>query len=95
MIRLIFECNDYSEQAEASIDITEGANASAPVAGSDEEEYQWWCLDRHKSKLRQQQRPRRLRKIRKGQQSKRIKLEKPNPLQPLHLQLQQPKPKRF
>ena len=38
MMRLILEFNDYLEQAAASIDISEGANLSAPVVESDEEE---------------------------------------------------------
>ena len=38
MMRLILEYNDYLEQATSSIDISEGANLSAPVVESDEEE---------------------------------------------------------
>ena len=38
MMRLILEYNDYLEQAAASIDISEGANLSAPLAESDEKE---------------------------------------------------------
>ena len=38
MMRLILEYNDYLEQAAASIDISEGANTSAPVVESDEED---------------------------------------------------------
>ena len=38
MMRLILEYNDYLEQAASSIDISEGANLSAPVVESDEEE---------------------------------------------------------
>ena len=37
MMRLILEYNDYLEQAAASIDISEGANSSAPMVASDEE----------------------------------------------------------
>ena len=38
MMRLILEYNDYLEQAASSIVISEGANLSAPVVESDEEE---------------------------------------------------------
>ena len=38
MMRLILKYNDYLEQAASSIDISEGANLSAPVVESDEEE---------------------------------------------------------
>ena len=38
MMRLILEYNDYLEQAAASIDISEGADTSAPVVESDEED---------------------------------------------------------
>ena len=38
MMRVILEYNDYLEQAAASIDISDGANISAPVVESDEEE---------------------------------------------------------
>ena len=37
-MRLIVEYNDYLEQAAASIDISEGANTSASMVESDEEE---------------------------------------------------------
>ena len=36
-MRLILEYSDYLEQAAASIDISEGANLSAPLVESDEE----------------------------------------------------------
>ena len=39
MMRLILEYNDYLEQAAPNIDISEGANLSAPVVENDEEEY--------------------------------------------------------
>ena len=69
MMRLILEYNDYLEQAAASFDISEGANLSAPLVESDEEEDRpLWCLDSHKRKLRHQRRIRRLRKFRKRQQ---------------------------
>ena len=49
MMQLILEYNDYLEQAAASIDIIEGANLSAPLVESDEEEDRpLWCLDSHK-----------------------------------------------
>ena len=38
MMRLILEYNDYLEQAASSIDNSEGADLSAPVVESDEEE---------------------------------------------------------
>ena len=38
MMRLILEYNDYLEQAAASIDISEGADLSAPLVESDVEE---------------------------------------------------------
>ena len=37
-MRIVLEYNDYSEQAEASIEISEGANLSAPVVERDEGE---------------------------------------------------------
>ena len=96
MMQLILGYDDFLEQAASSIDISEGANLSAPVVEIDEKEDRPIVVFRPpQKKLRQQRRIRRLRKIRKRQQSKRIKLEKPSPLQPLQMKIQEPKPKKF
>ena len=96
MMRLILEYNDYLEQAASSNDISEGANLSAPVVESDKEEDRPIVVFRSpQKKAKTAAKKRRLKKLRKRQQSKQIKLEKPSPLQPLQIQLQQPKPKKF
>ena len=76
MMRLILEYNDYLEQAASSIDISEGANLSAPVVESDEEEDRPIVVFRPPQKKAKTAAKNTLpEKITKKRQSKRIKLE--------------------
>ena len=93
MMRLILEYNDYLEQLAASIHISEGANTSAPVVERDEGEDRPIVVFRppqKKAKTAAKNPP-----LKKMTKKTTKQTDEPSPLQPLQIQLQQLKPKKF